>query len=233
MGVFDFLKKKPTIKSGEQRKAQTHKKLQAMGITINPHLPLLETAEEVAVKSKDEICRRAITAICMIQIACDVLDNNNPLESAEFFGGVLYKFGIEPCMDSTEARVLFSDLRSEENLLAITWTYEAYWSLAWALGLVEDITNASSCCDCATAVQFVSECNTFAQFTDKCKMRPTEEILDMLDLYYRYHWACVNKTLDEGTCIGNLNPEVVMERRRGLEWLISEEDDWFEISLDT
>jgi len=24
-----------------------------------------------------------------------------------------------------------------------------------------------------------------------------------------------------------------MERRRGLEWLISEESDWFDISMDT
>ncbi|MCI8654866.1 MAG: DUF4272 domain-containing protein [Clostridia bacterium] len=35
------------------------------------------------------------------------------------------------------------------------------------------------------------------------------------------------------TNIGNLNPEVVLERRRGLEWLISKEYDWNNISLDT
>ena len=55
----------------------------------------------------------------------------------------------------------------------------------------------------------------------------------MLDLYYRYHWACVEKQVNPNTNIGLLNPGVVVERRRGLEWLFSEEDDWNKISLDT
>ena len=55
----------------------------------------------------------------------------------------------------------------------------------------------------------------------------------MLDLFYRYDWACTEKRLNPDTPIGNLNPEVVVERRRGLEWLISEEDDWFDIPLNT
>lgn len=38
---------------------------------------------------------------------------------------------------------------------------------------------------------------------------------------------------DKLTSIGALNPEVVVERRRGLEWLFSEEEDWNDISLDT
>ena len=43
----------------------------------------------------------------------------------------------------------------------------------------------------------------------------------------------VKKRINPDTPIGNLNPEVVVERRRGLEWLISEESDWYNISLDT
>ena len=39
----------------------------------------------------------------------------------------------------------------------------------------------------------------------------------------------VDKTLP----IGDLNMEVVFERRRGLEWLISQENDWHEIALHT
>ena len=55
----------------------------------------------------------------------------------------------------------------------------------------------------------------------------------MLDLYYRYHWACVQKRMDSKTSIQQLNSEVVMEIRRELEWLISEKEDWNKISLDT
>lgn len=31
--------------------------------------------------------------------------------------------------------------------------------------------------------------------------------------------------------IGNLNPSVVIERRRGLEWIISDIDDWYDIDM--
>lgn len=48
-----------------------------------------------------------------------------------------------------------------------------------------------------------------------------------------YHWACVEKQVRPETSIGKLNPEVVLERRRGLWWLISEEQDWNAVSLDT
>ena len=41
------------------------------------------------------------------------------------------------------------------------------------------------------------------------------------------------KRLRPETEIKDLNPDVLMERRRGLEWLISEESDWFDISMDT
>lgn len=65
------------------------------------------------------------------------------------------------------------------------------------------------------------------------KLKSAEKILDMLDLFYCYHWACVEKRIRPATQIGDLNPEVVYERRRGLEWLISEESDWNKISLGT
>jgi hypothetical protein len=49
-------------------------------------------------------------------------------------------------------------------------------------------------------------------------MRGTDEILQALDLIYRYHWACVNARVN-GTKSAGLDEEVVMERRGGLEWL--------------
>lgn len=55
----------------------------------------------------------------------------------------------------------------------------------------------------------------------------------MLDLYYRYDWAVTEKRINPDTPIAGLNPDVVFERRKGLEWLIATEEDWDEISLDT
>lgn len=88
-------------------------------------------------------------------------------------------------------------------------------------------------CDCQKAIELVTSSKNVNEFKDKCKMRNIEEILDMLDLFYRYHWATTQKRLHPETPIGTLNPSIVVERRRGLEWLISEEKDWYDISLDT
>lgn len=61
----------------------------------------------------------------------------------------------------------------------------------------------------------------------------SSEILDMIDLYYNYHWACVDHRINPQTKCGELNEEVVMERRRALEWLICKDKNWDRISLDT
>lgn len=107
------------------------------------------------------------------------------------------------------------------------------WAVVWSLGLVDDIKEANEICDCQKAIGLVSHCKSYEEFKKQCHTRSVDEILDMLDLYYRYHWACVEKRIHPETPIGDLNPEVVWERRRGLEWLVSEEADWYEISLDT
>ena len=31
--------------------------------------------------------------------------------------------------------------------------------------------------------------------------------------------------------IGNLNPSIVIERRRGLEWIVTDVEDWYDIDM--
>lgn len=130
---------------------------------------------------------------------------------------------------------LFKQECNEQEVIDIIWKYESYWSLLWALGLLEDeeIKIPDNVCHCKKAIDIVLNCNSYDEFKNKTKIRDIEEILDMLDIYYRYHWACVNLSFNPNTNIGSLNPEVVWERRRGLELLISTEYDWNDISLDT
>ena len=88
-------------------------------------------------------------------------------------------------------------------------------------------------CDCNRAISFVLNSTSFEDFKRKCKLRDIDEILDMKDLYYRYNWAINNKYVDPNTKIGNLEPSNIIERRRGLEWVISDIDDWYDIELNT
>lgn len=119
---------------------------------------------------------------------------------------------------------------SKRDVIDIVWTYETYYSLIWSLDLIGDreFADASNICNTVRAISIAGMINDIAS-----GLRNTEKILDMTDLFYCYHWACVEKQIRPETSIGKLNWEVVTERRRGLEWLISDEKDWNHISLDT
>ena len=205
-------------------------KLKEMGIATIEFLPEVEDSSQVKLKSLDEICARAIATLISTQVACDI-NNGNYEESKKYFDVMLDTFNVRDKLNSKEKKI-FDGSYSEQDVLDVVWTYESYWSLCWALGLIDSIEDAGSICDTDLAISFVSKSKDFEDFKSKCKLRDVEEILDMLDLYYRYHWATTDNRMNPATPIGNLNDEIVVERRRGLEWLFLDKD-WFDISLDT
>ena len=218
--------------SPEKRRKINSKKIKKLGIAWCKNLPLLEDSSIIKSRDIDNICKRAIACLISTQIACDIAEEQDYNESRDIFTNLLHKYGVQDALLGKE-KTLFNGTFTEQDAIDIMWTYEAYWALVWALGLVKDIEMPDSICDCQKAVFLVSDCQNYEEFKDRCKLRNIEEILDMLDLYYQYHWAVTEKRINPNTYIGDLNSDVVIERRRGLEWLISNIDDWNEISLDT
>lgn len=231
MGILDKFKSSKII-SPETRRAKNNKWIQSMGIACYEDLPMTEPGSAVRLKDLDTICRRAIACLFSIQLACDIEGGKDYAGSRELFFGLLQNYNVENQLLEKEKKLFYGGY-SRQDVIDVAWTYETYWALVWALGLIKNIKMPDSICDCQKAVALVGSCNRYEEFRCMCKLRSVEEILDMLDLYYRYHWACVEKRVRPETNIGKLNPEVVMERRKGLEWLINEIDEWDEISLDT
>ena len=64
------------MKTPQERKALSETKIKAQGIGVFEGLPMLPSAEEVTLKSFDEICKRAIASLIMTQIACDLSENS-------------------------------------------------------------------------------------------------------------------------------------------------------------
>ena len=213
------------------RREISNAKIKKEKIACYESLPCVEASSEVKLKSLDEICKRVLASFLIIQLACDI-NNGKYEESVEIISKLLEKFNVTDCLNKKEQKILDGTYEMQDAI-DIDWEYETYWALVWALGLVEDISDATNICNCDYAIQLFNESNSYEEFKSKCKLRDINEILDMLDLYYRYHWACVEKRIKSETSIGNLNSSVVVERRRGLEWLISETQDWYDISLDT
>lgn len=221
------------MKTPQERKENSEKILRAKGIGIFEELPMIPPTGAVRLKSIDEICKRAIAALLSTQIACEISQQH--YDQVKFFLDYMKRFQVTDSLNAKEKK-LVEGLFQPQDVMDIVWEYECYWAVAWALGLVNvnEIQEADQICDCNKAIHLVADCNSYEDFRNACKLRDIEEILDMLDLFYRYHWACVqHKWVDETCPVGNLNEEVVFERRKGLEWLISEEDDWYDIILNT
>ncbi len=215
----------------EERKNRSEAKLIELGISCNAWLPAIEDSTQVKCKDLDTICRRAIACLVATQVACDIEKGDYEL-SCDIFRGLLRRYGVEDALNPMEKR-LFDGTYSQQDVINAAWEYETYWAVVWALGLVEDISDGGTMCDCQKAIQFIAESASYDAFKENCRLRDTEEILDMLDLYYRYHWAVTHKRINPETNIGSLHPGIVVERRRGLEWLFASETDWYDISLDT
>lgn len=228
----ECLKNNNNLESEKQRnrRLKNNQHLTSRNITINENLNCLFNDENIELKSIDEICKRAIACLLTTQIACDINSNGNYKESVEFFMPIYKNYNVESSVNSKEQRILDGSY-NQQDAVDMDWAYEAYWALCWCLGLVDDISNPGVLCDCNKAISFVLNSSTLKDFERKCKLRSIEEILDMHDLYFRYNWAVNHSKVDSNTSLGNINSSNVIERRRALEWVLSSEDDWYNLTL--
>lgn len=214
----------------KQRRENTLAELKELNIAFNAHLPLIES--DVKLKDKSTVCRRAIANLLAIQHACDCAHNDDVKRSRKFFMSLLKKFGVTKDLLPIEERIIKGKY-SEQDVINVVWSYEANWVLLWALGKIDTLGFPDNICDVEKAVAVLKSFSHIDELIEGCELKPADRILDALDRYYCYHWACVEKRINPDTNIGELNPDVVFERRKALEWLISDEPDWNDISLDT
>ena len=213
----------------KNRREKNNKYISEHNITTADRIVSHIEDSEAMVKSQEDICKRAIACLLVVQIACDI-GNGEYKEGLDYFKPIIEKFGLLDELNSKEKKIIDGTYEMQDAI-DMDWAYEAYWSLCWCLGLVDDIKDAGDVCDCQAAIDFVMDCQTVDDLMKKCNMRSKEEILDMIDLYFRYQWAINEAKVNPKASVGNLNPSIVIERRRGLEWIVSEEDDWYDIDL--
>ena len=226
MGVFGLFKKGADSarkrsagvarigKTAQERKDISIEILKSQGVPFIDHLPLVYETSEVAPREKDEVIARAICSFAAIMCAYTIKDNGELTDEDKLYAKDFLdnRFGCIDKLTRMERRVIEGEA-SYDEAVNMGWKYESLWALMWAMGLVKKLDFPKDTCDC----DFVMK--TFdGDFSERVKMRGTDEILQALDLIYRYHWACVNARVN-GSKRAGLDEEVVMERRGGLEWL--------------
>jgi hypothetical protein len=175
--------------------------------------------------------------LLIVQLACDAANEDSNLEeSREIINEMAIKFGVENEFTKKEKRFFSHHLERQEAINMI-WKYEAYWTLIWALGLIEELAFPDDICDCDIAIETVSKCNSFEDFMKRIKPRDLSEILDEADLILRYDWACTDARINGRAAPANLHSGVVFERHWGLNWIIGKGvgyyEDWDCVSTDT
>ena len=223
-----------TSEEGHQRKNKTIAYLKENGIPYTDSLPQLPPIGACQLKAKEDIARRAVALLIVIQFACDVAQGENVEESRDFFINMLHKYEVEANLTDNERAFLYDQQPNAQDAINISWQYEAYWILIWVLGFVKELDFPDEVCDCEYAIQVISNCETFEQFYLQIMMRSQKEIMDEADKIFRLHWACVDSRIQERPAPVGMNESIVMERRRALFWLIGHQnEEWETISMDT
>lgn len=221
------------MKSAIQRRAENNAKLQARGIHFFPDLPYLNEQNEVKIRSAREIATRAVASLFTTLAALEQENGNYDNERA-FIQSKINDFGVQAALTPAERVVIAGEAGAQERINAV-WKYEAYWTLVWALGFVDELDFPDHIVDGKTAIGIVAQFKHLDEMVAAAKLRDVSEILDEADLIYRYHWACVDARVNGSEPLQGLEESVVMERRAGLWWMldIDGQDDWDDVAMDT
>lgn len=196
------------------------------GVPFIDHLPMVEDEESARLRPVESIARRAM-ALCIVSCKGEGLEHERAIE-------IVQQYDLESEFSPREHAFIFDPDAEERDRIQFSWMYECYWVLLWALSYVDTLGTPDKVCDVETAVRIMVDRNS-EQFIRDSKLRDREEILDALDLTYRYDWACVDSRHGSTTIPDWLNCGVVLERHRALNWLVGYPDnaEWDDVTTDT
>jgi hypothetical protein len=205
----------------ESAKTTSHQFLRDHDIPINDHLPLLEGPTELKPQNAEAVARRCVVLSYVIGIAygADVPKLNQYLKD----------IGLLSYASSKERQLLGREKHSEQEQINAGWIAECVQSLAWCMGLVE--LNPFCGCDENLASHIPRPFVDPSEFIAGAELRPFEEMYQQADLHYRLHWAARNASLTGTPCA--VSEELIMERRKPLDWVIGVEEDWDKVPGDT
>lgn len=208
----------------EKVKDRNTKQLRSSGIDVIEHLPYLDNPE---FREPDEIARRTLVLTALFQLHLQAPKDiiRKWLEENE-----LITYLTEDELEYLETE--YSEL-PEQTQTDIYWFVEAIWTFAWVGGLHNNLTLNTGVEDSlVTLIPNIAKNETAEKFITDFRLRNQIEIFEMLDKLYRAHWFARNTNLT-GNQSNKVDLDIIMERRKALEYTVYKEFNWNEISLDT
>ena len=208
----------------EKIKDRNTKQLRSNGIEVIEHLPNLGNPD---FREPEGIARRTmvLTALFQLHLQAPRDTIKNWLRENR-----LLNYLNEEELEYLETE--YSEL-PEQAQIDIYWFVEAIWTFAWIGGLHNNLTLNTGVEDSlASLIPNIAKNEPAENFISEFKLRNQLEIFEMLDKFYRAHWFARNNNL-AGKQSDKVDLDIIMERRKALEYTVYKDFNWEEISLDT
>ncbi|WP_172448494.1 DUF4272 domain-containing protein [Caulobacter mirabilis] len=209
------------------RKAWAEDVLRGEGVPINPHLPVIESEAEVALRAPREVAERLLALTLVAAKGVDFPQDE--------FLELVAERGALPLFTDRERAFVLDPAPSTHDRVQFSWRYEAAWALLWPLGHVDGVLGPPrEPCDVDHLVDVIRDTPDLDDLAAK-GLRRANDVLCETDLIYRYHWAVRQAGIDGKDPPAGLHGGVTMERHQALNWLIGygERADWEEVGTDT
>lgn len=213
----------PKFDSSAKRKQRSMKSLAERKLKVLPGLPWIVADEQVRMREAKDVARRAV---CLCALAASA-EADSDFDATKF----LTEHKLMDHLSPAEIAFLKKEDRTAKENSVVTWRYEAAWSLLWALNHFDEIGFPDSQSDAKKSLQLIM--NDPQTLIDNARLRPTTEILDSADLFYRCMWIC-RDARGKGKAPEGVSTSVVYERLYALNWLIRHgNNDWDDVQTDS
>lgn len=198
--------------------------LRSNGIKVIEHLPHLEMPTF-----------RNSTAIAKRMLVLEALFQLNLEAPKHIIAAWIKSNELEDSLLRNEKIFLETDYHQlkKQDQIDIYWYVEAIWTFAWIGGLHNNLTFNTPVEDSLATLLPNIEQNESAKHTiENYQLRDQSEIFEKLDAFYRAHWYARHCSLNQiETNLVDL--DIIMERRKALEYTCYNNLNWNNIPLNT
>lgn len=190
-----------------------------LGYTTNRALPLLGLPESL--RNLDDVIRRML---CTHAVSAVAHGFPRPIVTkwldSERLRGDLAPSEIEFVAGGGDQAAMQCRV---DGLFALAWATHIEPAFNFAMDCPQSIARALPSFDVSGARKSLEQ---------RASLRGAREIVAMADLAYCLHWSIRDELMNKRRTPGQLHPIYVIERRRGLEWLIGG-SDWDDVDMST
>ena len=214
--------------SPEQRKEASELILHKRGVRINVQLHVIESDEEVTLRSSTEVMQRliALWAVSSAAVTCDTARFRDYLKAHQ----------LESCLSAQESIFLSAATPSVEQCQHFSQRQESLYFLAWCAGLTEKIAVTATPSNLKQVVRlFPHALEAPEKLAAALHLRSKSAIMDWSDLLYRLHWEVRHTQLTGRPCPASIDASMVREWHQCANWICQyeEENDWDKVSTET